>query len=219
MTLLDHTDLAELLAVAPEKFTQLQRDAIDAHLAHLTGSLSRELNRLLDITEVTDDITVTDPWGGAPFSQTPVVELLGYSVNGVASTLTPLPSPAAWNTMTWPFGTSVTVRYLAGIDASTDPGLRGLLLDKATPYAVTLLARDAARAGTSTQEVGGLVVPKPPAGVKQFAVEGLNVTFQSDTERQAADLDLALKRLTAVRWTKDELDSVGVSRLRRRVVA
>lgn len=219
--MLDYVDLTEYLAISPDSLTARQRDAVNEHLTALTAALARELNRPLDIEEFTQSAYITERWATVPLDHTPVVEILGYSINGVAATLTPMPSAAAWAEMYWSYDTNVEVRYLAGIDAAADAHLRGVLLDKATPYLLTLRARDAARTSTgeSTQAVSGLVVPAPPPGVKQFAVEGLNVTFQSDAERQAAELDLALKRLAAVRWTPEELAGVGLSRLRKRVVA
>lgn len=202
--------VAQLAAYAAlPTLTAAQSSATQAHLDGLVAGLERALGRPLTV-RLFREVTVVRHDGRILLTWTPVVEIV--SVGGVLA-----PVGSTISVYGYTPGVELEVVYRAGIDGTTDPHLRAAVMDKALPFVKTLLA-DAASSATSTG-AAGLVVPSPPGGVKTFSVEGLNVTYESATERTAQAMKAAKELVESRSWSDTELGALGLSRLRKRVVA
>lgn len=222
---LSSTDLTRRLALGDDLDAQIGV-ALDAYLAALVGSLERELGRALWIRQVTETVQAPRPWSlvpdttalwwGLPLALHPVQSIDSISVGG-----TVMPGPYDQLSLQVLYGQSLNVTYTAGADHSTDEHLKGLLTMKAYGFAQILTgAVAAAISDAANLQSDGLVVPTTTnSSIKNFHVEGLQVTYRTPEELAEALLKIAGTLATTATWSPAELAGAGLSRLRRRVVA
>lgn len=197
--------------VDPTTLTARQTAAIDVHIAAVVAALESRLHARVWRRSFVETVELTGE--RVRLREHPVFEVTALVIDGVNQNLVTPISSTTWRVQSeWLYGREATVTYTAGHDGPNDPLIRGAVLDKIGPFAQSLIAESVGADGS------GLTVPTPPAGVKAFTVEGLNVTYESKTERGAAAVKAAADLAASAVWKTEELDALGLTRLKRRVI-